>query len=266
VLGQAYEAVDRLEEALGEYRRAVNVDPTDYRNYQQLGWFVHEQADYTQALPHLLQAVKLAANEPAPHYVLALNYETLGQLPDAENELRRAILLGETADDWASLGVVFMEEGRYPEAVDSISRAFQLAPERSPWRMNLGTAYRLMGRGAESRKAYRRALELAGQELVRDPKDAAKTRSYQAFVCARLGDSARAESEIGQALALKPKDARVRFMAVATHEALGRRDDALELLRSFSDAELADVRRWPDLADLSHDSRFLQLLQSRQTK
>jgi Flp pilus assembly protein TadD len=164
-----------------------------------------------------------------------------------------------------TLGVVLMEEGRYSDAVASISRALNLAPEQLIFRMNLGTAYRLMNRTAESERAYRRAVELAGQELARDPRDA-RTRSHLAFVCARLGDSTRGEAEITQSLALKPKDARVRFMAVATYEALGRREDALELLRTFSSTELADVRRWPDMADLSRDSRFLQLIHPSQTR
>ena len=55
-------------------------------------------------------------------------------------------------------------------------------------------------------------------------------------------------------------------MAVATFEALGRRDDALGLLNNLPEAELADVSRWPDMADLSQDPRFLRLLASRQTR
>src|SRR5580704_6443772 len=131
--------------------------------------------------------------------------------------------------------------------------------------MNLGTAYRLTNRKAEAKEAYGRALELAEKEITRDPRDG-RTRSHLAFVCARLGDSKRAESDIVQALKQAPNDARVRFMAAATFEALGRREATLNLLSSFSSAELADVNRWPDMADLSRDPRLIQLLASRQTR
>jgi len=265
VLGQAYDGTDRVEEALTEYRKAVELDPRDYRNHQQLGNFRYRHADYKDALPHLLDAVKLAPYESGPHFALASDYINLERLPDAESELRLAIRLRETPEELHNLGVVLFEQKRYAEAAASILRALSLAPEQLIWRMNLGTVYRLMNRTAESEKAFRRALELAGRELARDPRDG-RTRSYLAFVCARLGDATRAETEIEQAQALDPKDPSVRFMAVATYEALGRRTDALKLLGTFSYRELADVNRWPDMADLSHDSRFLQLRHSRQRK
>ena len=265
VLGQAYAATNRLDEALAAYRKAVDVDSGDFRNHQQLGAFYYGRADYTEALPHFLKMVDLAPGEAASHYSLSFDYSSLGRLPEAERELRLAIRLGETPDELHTLGVVLMEEGRYTEAAASILRALMLAPEQLIWRMNLGTAYRLTNRKAESGEAYRRALELAEKEIARDPRDG-ETRSHLAFVCARLGDSKRAESEIAQALQTSPSDATVRFMAVATFEAMGRREDALGLLSTFSYPELADVSRWPDMADLSQNSRFLQILASRQPK
>jgi tetratricopeptide (TPR) repeat protein len=265
VLGQAFEATNRLDEALAEFRKAVEADPQDVRNHQQLAAFYYARADYTAALPHLQKEVDLAPGEAITHYALGTDYSMLGRLPEAEYELRLAIRLGETPPALHTLGVVLMEEGKYPDAEASILRALSLGPEQIIWRMNLGTVYRLMNRTAESEQAYRRALELAEKEIAQDPGDG-RTRSHLAFVCARLGDSKRAESDIVQALKQAPNDARVRFMAAATFEALGRREATLNLLSSFSSAELADVNRWPDMADLSRDPRLIQLLASRQTR
>jgi eukaryotic-like serine/threonine-protein kinase len=265
VLGQAYEALNRLDEALSEYRRAVEVDPGDYRNHQQLGTFYYNRTNYAEALTHFLKMGELAPGEAASHSTLGAGYFALGRLPEAERELRLAIGLGETAKDLHNLGLVLMEEIRYPEAAVCILRALRLAPEQLIWLMNLGTAYRLMNNWGESEKAYRRALDLGDKEIARDPRNGI-TRSYLAFVCARLDDRKRAESEIAQALQMSPNDGKVRFMAAATLEAIGHREDTLKLLSTFSDTELADVNRWPDMADLSRDPRFLQLLASRQIK
>jgi tetratricopeptide (TPR) repeat protein len=265
VLGQAYEALSRLDEALAELRKAVEADSADFRNHQQLGTYYYNRTNYAEALPHFLKTVDEAPAEPTAHFALGTGYFSLGQLPEAEHELRLAIGLGETPVELHTLGVVLIEERSYQDAAANILRALSLGSEQLIWRMNLGTAYRLMNRKAESEEAYRRAFGLAEKEITRDPHDD-KTRSHLAFVCARLGDSSRAESEIGQALKTSPKDARVRFMSVATYEALDRREDGLKVMSDFSYAELADVNRWPDMADLSQDSRFLQLLASRQTK
>jgi hypothetical protein len=81
-----------------------------------------------------------------------------------------------------------------------------------------------------------------------------------AYLCARLENRARAESEILQALSLSPEDANVRDMAVDVYEALGRRDDALAVLRASSDEVLMEAAHWPDLAGLHADPRFQQLV------
>jgi len=265
VLGQAYEKLNRIDEALAEYRRAVELDPGDYRNRQALGAFHYRRADYAEALPHFLKTVELAPGDAAPHFALGTDYLELGRLPEAEHELRLAIRLGETPDAAFNLGGVLIKDERYPEAVASILRALSLAPEQSIYLMDLGTAYRLMGRKAESRQAYGRAWDLLEKEMKHDPGNG-RTRSHLAFVCARLGDSKRAETEIDEALVQSPNDKQVRFMAVATFEALGLREKSINLLNTFSGTELADVKRWPDLADLSQDPRFLRMLASPQPK
>ncbi len=261
VLGRTYETANRPDEALAAYRKAIEVDPGDYRNHQELGTFYYHLADYERALPHFLKAKELAPEEPVAHRVLGNCYVALGRLPDAEGEFRLAIQSGGTLDS-QYLGLAFMEEGRYSDAVASYLQVLGLAPNLLVVRMNLGTAYWLMSQKVESRKAYRRARELAEKQIANDPSDGL-TRSYLAYICARLGDSPRAESEIAQAQAQSPNDADVRFMAVATFEALDRRADSLEILGAVPYEELRDVKGWPGLADLSRDPRFIQLLASR---
>ena len=58
-------------------------------------------------------------------------------------------------------------------------------------------------------------------------------------------------------LSIGPKDKQIEWMAMLTYEALGQRDDSIKLLEAASYAVLADVSRFPDLADLARDSRFL---------
>ena len=98
-------------------------------------------------------------------------------------------------------------------------------------------------------------------EMAKNPRDG-YVRSFLAYLCARTGDRRRAESEIAQALQLSPNDADTRWMAALTYEALGRRDATLGVLAASPSELLADLSRWPDVADLHKDSRFLDLLVS----
>src|SRR5262249_3191573 len=130
---------------------------------------------------------------------------------------------------------------------------------------NLGDAYRRTGQASKALAAYQQSLKLGEIEMARDPRDGV-ARSRVAYVCARLGDRERAESEVAQALRLSQSSNDSRDTAVWTYEALGRREAALALLRESSDQVLKEAVRRPDLAELHRDSRFQQLIVSRQIR
>ncbi|MBK7931539.1 MAG: hypothetical protein IPJ98_29910 [Bryobacterales bacterium] len=125
--------------------------------------------------------------------------------------------------------------------------------------MNLGTTYRRLGLLTDSRRSYSTAASLAEADLARNPRDAYR-RACLAYSLAWLGQAPRAASELAQALQLGPHDNDTLRMAILTHEALGRRPDALSLLASAPPDLRADLARYPDLADLHRDSRFSSLI------
>jgi hypothetical protein len=81
-----------------------------------------------------------------------------------------------------------------------------------------------------------------------------------------LGQRDRAQSETQQAFQLDPSNLNVRWLAVATYEALGMRADALAVLHDAPPEMLADLKRWPDLADLTTDTRFIELTKAKAEK
>jgi tetratricopeptide (TPR) repeat protein len=264
-LGMACQGNNQLDEALTAYRRAIEVEPGYYRNYHQLGIFYNKQANYTEAAKYLQKTVELVPDEPDAHYALGLVYMNSGRFAEAENELRLAIHLGETPIALHTLGVVLMYQGRDQDAIPYLLRALRVGPERYLWWMNLGIAYRRVNLTAESERANRSGLELAEAEMRKNPRRG-YVRSFLAYLSARLGDRRRAESEVAQALQVSPNDADVRWMVVMTYEALGRREDTLAILSASPYEVLADLNRYPDLADLHKDSRFVQLLASHQVR
>ena len=66
--------------------------------------------------------------------------------------------------------------------------------------------------------------------------------------------------EIEQALQLSPADADTRWLAALTWEAMGRREAALDVLKSLPPDALADLNRWPDTEGLRKHVRFSELL------
>ncbi len=264
-LGQVLERNNRSDEALAAYRRAVEIEPQYYRNQQALAALYFHQAKYSEAADHFARTVELAPSEPNAHYALGVTYLNLGRFPDAEGQLRFAIHMSETPAALSELGLVLMYEGKDQEAIPYIARALSLDPAQYLWWMNLGIAYRRTNRQAESDRASRRALELAEKDLTQDPRNGV-IRSYLAYLCARMGDPLRAASEIAQALQLSPNNADTRWAAAIAYEALGQRENTLAVLNASPEGVLADLSRWPDVADLHKDPRFLRLLASHQLK
>jgi eukaryotic-like serine/threonine-protein kinase len=257
-LGSAYERSGQLGDALVALRKAIEVDPAQYRNYKNLGDFFFDRASYQEAISQYKKALVLAPDEPGLRYQLGKAYENTGQLSLAEKELRASLAASERPAVLHTLGVLLLYERREREAIPTIRKALQLGPETALGWLNLGTAYRRTGQSSEATQAYRSGLKLAESEVTSNPRNAL-IRSYLAYLCAQMGEAGRAGSEIAQALK-EPPNADVVFMAVMTYEALNRREDTLSVLSAAPVGVLKDVSRWPDLADLSRDNRFRQLL------
>jgi tetratricopeptide (TPR) repeat protein len=261
-LGRTFEKNNESDKALAAYGRAVEIEPGYYRNQQGLGAFWYGRANYEKAVNYFAKAAELAPNEATVRLVLGQAYLNSGEFTQAEAQFRSALSLKETENALFLLGLSLLYQSRERDAVPQLRRALSLGPESYVWLTSLGTAYRRVHLDAESRLANRRGLRLAEEELARNPNDQ-RARRFSAYLSARMGDSGRALSEISQALSLSPNDSDTLWMAALTYEALGLHDKTIELLKNAPRGVVADLSRWPDVADLNKNPRFIQLLGSR---
>ncbi|HTM49831.1 MAG TPA: protein kinase [Bryobacteraceae bacterium] len=264
-LGMAFDANNQLDQALAAYRRAIELDPRNHRNHQALGAFYNKQSNYLEAVKHFQKTVELAADEPDAHFALGTIYKSLGRFAEAESELRFALRAGDSPTALQNLALVLMYQKRDQEAIGLLSQGLSRWPERYQWWMNLGASYRRIGLESESGKATRRALELAEKEMAQNPRSG-RIRSHLAYLCAKLGNRTRAESEIAQALLLSPNDTGALYAAAQTYESLGERDATLAVLGRAPGEVFTDLSRWPELADLHKDPRFIQLVASHKVR
>ena len=61
---------------------------------------------------------------------------------------------------WINLGNLFMDSGRYPEAIDAYEQALGLDPKNVDVRVDMGTCYRRMRRVDRAAEEFRKAISL----------------------------------------------------------------------------------------------------------
>ena len=133
VLGTALSAMDQEKAALAEYRRGVELTPTNpaFRNHLAISLSLN--GDAGGALEQLRKAVELEPNSIEYRFNLAFLLESRGNLGEAIPELERAASISHDKD-WrclAELAKVYDKAGRSTEAVETARKALDLATRQN---------------------------------------------------------------------------------------------------------------------------------------
>ena len=259
-LSGIYNRNHQPNEALAAIQKAVQLQPGYFKNHQQLGTLYILRGDYRDAVPEFQKMVDLAPHLAQSHSALGAALGYLGRLPEAENELRAAVHLEDSSHNEETLGAILMDLGKPGEAISCFLQALAVGPGSADLWLDLGLSYGRESRESDAKAAFRSGLAATEKDLIEDPRDQG-ARARLAYFAARLGELQRAKFEIAQTLQVSGDDSDVCLMAVLTYEELGRREQTLALLTRLP-AVLGQLNRYPELADLRRDPRFLQLLSS----
>ena len=258
-IASVYFRADMAEKAIIAYQQAIELDPGYYLPHEEMGSFRYFRGEYQEAVEQFKLAIDRAPGRAVAYSNLGATLMDLGEYSPAETSLLQSLRLRETAPALNNMGAVRAYQRRDAEAVDYYQRAIGTNPKDYIFLQNLADSYRRLGRLTKSTEAYTRARNLGLAELAENPLEAF-SRGFVAYCSARLGDTQRAQSEIGKALKLSPGNKSVIRNAVLTYETLGHREQALAVLRGATPELVRELEHHPDLADLGSDSRFQQLV------
>jgi tetratricopeptide (TPR) repeat protein len=258
-LAEAYENTNRAADAAATYRKAIETQPGYFRHYVSFGNFYLFRNQFREAEEQYRRVTEVAPRLASGHMNLGLALLQQGKYQEAEASLLAALSLRKTPRLLMNIGALYFHQERFEESVRYFEEAVAAGPVSAVAHLDLGDAYRQLGRTREAAEAYRRARTEAETNVGRNPRDGF-ARSLLALAAARLGDARRAEIEIAQALASAPENAMVMREAVVTYEALGRREQSLEVLRRAPRFTLDDLSRHPDVKPLRQDPAFQALL------
>jgi Tfp pilus assembly protein PilF len=92
-LGWTYHFMGRIDDAIAECHRAIEVDPTFGNPYNDIGAYLIEKGKFDEAVPWLEQALKAPRYESYcfPHLNLGRIYEAKREWLRARDEFRKAL-------------------------------------------------------------------------------------------------------------------------------------------------------------------------------
>ena len=262
-LANVYRSLGWKEEAERGYSRAIEMrlEPDNWRAYSHLGVFYYMQDNLEAAVEMTLKVTELY-----PGYVRAYNnligfYYFLGDIENARKMFDVSVALDPDAQSYANMGTLYIYEGRYDDAIPMLEKAVELAENDAAAWGNLADAYRYApGTKPRSIPAYRRAIELAGEQLAVNPEDAG-LRALMAVQMAKAGATGEAIAEVETAMRRKPDDQIILFNAAIVYEIAGRRDDALRLLEhAVAAGNLQKIEKEPELESLRASDEFRRLV------
>ena len=264
-LAKAYEQLGNPAEAEKTYRHAIELRPHYWAPYNWLGAFYFRQARYQEAAEMFSQVVALAPDSFRGYSNLGASYVESGRYAEAIAALERSIVIRPTDYGYTNLGNAFFYQRQYEQAVHAHEKAVKLTPRDPLLWWNLADAYYWTpGQRDQATYAYQQAIALAKEELRVNPRD------FEVFgilgICqAMLGEKKSALESIHRGLQLSPEHASLRFQAAVVYAQFGQSSEAIEWLKKALSAGLSPsrVRDTPNFDPLRADPRFQESLRMK---
>lgn len=163
---------DRLDDSLLANRKCLELAAlkkgaaTDVgRAHRIISAILIERGVYEEAASHAQNAIAIDPKDAFAHYYLGQSYEAQRRFDDAILVLKNAIRLsdGKFFSMHFSLGSVYFELKRWPEAAQAYEKASELAPQSANAAYNVAASY-------YNNRQYSAALPWYREVLKRDPK------------------------------------------------------------------------------------------------
>jgi tetratricopeptide (TPR) repeat protein/WD40 repeat protein len=223
--GNFLDDIDRYQEAISMYLKAVELNPEYYWAWKQLGWAYHEAGDEVKAEEALVKGAVLAAKKSDAWYYANLGDFYRNQLDDNNKALQSYLKAVEIDPGyywaWNRLGWAYHAAGDDVKAEEALVKGAVLAAKKSDawYYANLGDFYKDdLDKPLSAVESYLKAIEI----------DPGYTYAYQqaGWAYNSLGEQKTADTYFKKALEITP-------ISESTHVAYG---DFLSSVERYEEA------------------------------
>ena len=263
---QIYTSLNRWNEAEKTLRRVVKEHPNFWLAYNELGFGLHGQARYREAI-QAFRAASLASPKNSMTLAnLGGEYLQVGEFAEALRSLQRGLALDPDSDlAAANTSLAFRYQGKYEKALPFARKAVELNPALDSNWLELAECHAsLPNHQSEAKAAYARAAKEAESHLLTDPADA-PSWMLLALYKVKSGSPQNTPLLIERAESLGARDMDSQIYKARILELLGKREEALTTLAACFQKGATDLQvvEFPDLQPLRKDPRYRQLVQSK---
>jgi tetratricopeptide (TPR) repeat protein len=163
-LGFALKQQGRLEEAIPQFSKALQIRPNDEAAHNNLGLALYEQGRVDEAVAHYSRALQINPDYAKAHNNLGIVLARQGRLDEAIGHYSKALRMERDFPDYVAahynLGVALALKGRQKQAMHYFSKAVKLKPEFAEAHYNLGAVLASQGSLEEAIDHFSEALRI----------------------------------------------------------------------------------------------------------
>jgi Flp pilus assembly protein TadD len=160
-LGLFFSRQGKSDEAVLNFRRALEIFPNAGEVYENLGTEMLMRGSLEPAVTNLQAAVRLSPGSASAHCNLGIALASQRKWDEAVRAYQEAVRLKpEDAQMHRNLGLAMDEQGKLAEAIGQFLEAARLAPYDPQIRFSLGMALAKQGKREEAIAQYNEALRL----------------------------------------------------------------------------------------------------------
>jgi len=151
----------KTDEAIGYFRKALDLNPEHAVALQNLGNAYRQKRDWENAKTALERAVALYPDDPEANYGLGMVYAQRNDTQRAYEYLQRALAARPVYPEALNnLGILYLRTGRPEDAKKSFSESMRVAPDYTQAYLNLSRVYTMEGDKAKARVPLEELLRL----------------------------------------------------------------------------------------------------------
>jgi TolB-like protein/Flp pilus assembly protein TadD/DNA-binding winged helix-turn-helix (wHTH) protein len=261
-LGKAYEGLGRAREAEASLRKATEVEPAYWSTHMALGRFLFQRGRADEALAAFRRVTELVPSSAVAWSNVGAALQLKGDLAGAEQAYVTSLKLEPSKGAYSNVATIQFALGRFEEAAGNFERAIELTPHDQIVHGNLADAlWQIESRREEAVQAYRRAIELAEQELAATPNDSV-LRAQVGYYHGRVGDVRRSLAYLDEALRAGPELLYVQYYRGVAAADRGDRDTALAAVADMIKLGYPreQLRSAPEFRSLLQDPEYKKLV------